>query len=118
MEILGAFIISLVIALLFVPFRKDGPAAPLIVFFLILFMAALAANYWVVPFGPIMWGVSWLRILFVVLIFALLFSVVPPVRASSRKDAQDAAGAAAISVFVWMLWLLLLVAIIAGFYLA
>lgn len=116
MEIFAAFIIALAIALLFIPFRRGGSAIPVFVFFLILFLAALASNYWVVPFGPILWGVAWLRILFVVLLFALLFSIVPPARGSS-KEAAGAVGLIAISAFVWFVWLLLIIAVIAGFYL-
>lgn len=118
MGILSAFIIALAISFLFAGSRKDSISA-LFIFFFVLFFAGLASMFWIVPFGPMMWGVSWLPMLFFILIVASLFSAPPPRQRKIKADekAEEAASsAAAMSVFIWLLFFLLLVAVIVGFY--
>jgi len=117
MGVLGAFIIALFVAILFSPYKRSDSFMPLFILFLVLFAAGIAAQFWIVPFGPVFWGVSWLRILFIVFIFALLFSTPAPHRRSRVEDATDSApAAAAIGILVWLILLVLIVAIIIGIY--
>lgn len=120
MSIFVAFIIALLFSLLFSSgYRKSGSLVPLGMFFLILFMATLAGHYWIVPFGPILWGVAWLPLIFIGIISALLF-VVPSPRTKIRdadSKANDAdLAVAGISVFIWILFIVFLIAVIAGHY--
>jgi len=116
MGIFGAFILALLIAFLFSPYKNRDSAAPLLILFLVLFFGGLAAQFWIVPFGPIVWGVSWFPIFFIILIFGLLFSAPPRHRrAFSTKDTQ-VNEAATISIFIWVLLLILAIAAIVGLY--
>src|SRR5947208_2012373 len=117
MTILLAFVIALIVSLLFAPREKGATVAPVIVFFLVLFFAALAGGYWIVPFGPLVWGVAWMPLVFIVLVVAALFAAPSPYTRSSKTDtAQAATGLAAIGAFTWILLLVLLMAIFAGIY--
>ncbi len=120
MSIAAAFIIALLISMIFLSptgYRRDRIAVvPVILFFTVLFMAGIAAQYWITPFGPIIWGVSWLPVLFMVLLFSILLSS-PPVRYHRRELAagEPATGSAEpISPLVWAMLVLLLTAIIIG----
>mgnify|MGYP001794885883 CR=1 FL=1 len=92
--------------------------APLFVFFFVLFLACLAVGYWITPFGPMMWGVAWLPLLFIILIVAALFSAPPPYqRKTANSEKVEATSAvAAVSIFIWILFFVFIVAIIAGHY--
>ncbi len=117
MGILGAFIIALFMAILFSPYKRNDSFVPLLILFLILFAAGIAAQFWIVPFGPVFWGVSWLRILFIIFIFALLFSAPAPHRRTGITESADTpAAAAAIGALVWIVLIILVVAIVIGIY--
>jgi hypothetical protein len=117
MGILGAFIIALMVAILFSPYKGQNSVMPLVILFLVLFAAGIAAQFWVVPFGPVFLGVAWFRILFIVLIFALLFSSPPPHRRiSSASEAVNEPVVTAVSVFVWIILFILVAAIVIGLY--
>lgn len=117
MGLFTAFIIAMMVALLFAPGYRKGSYFPLAVFFVILFLGALAGRYWIVPFGPEMWGVAWLPILFVTLIFAFLISSPTPIgRLSSIEKARKIESASTtINVFVWLLMFVLTTAVIVGY---
>src|SRR4051812_19109667 len=112
MLIFSAFIVALLVALLFAPGYRKGSFAPLIVFFMILFLAGIASQYWIMPFGPVWWGVSWMPLLFIILLFSFLFSAPSPYekRAAKSSTVQEATsiGVAAVSIFIWLLLVLLL----------
>jgi len=117
MGILGALIIALMVTLLFSPYKNRNSIIPFVILFLILFCAGFAAQFWIVPFGPILWGVSWFPVLFVVFIFALLFSSPPLHRTrgvTNIKETEISPATIVISVFIWILFLILVAAIIAG----
>lgn len=80
-------------------------------------MAGIAAQFWIISFGPVIWGVSWLPTLFVVVIFALLFST-PPMHKIVVKNESAATDPAvvAISIFIWTLLFILAAAIVIGVY--
>ncbi len=121
MIIFAAFMIALIASLLFAPGYRTGSYAPFIILFFILFFAAMAGQYWIVPFGPTWWGVSWGPILFIVLIFAFLFATPSPYdpkrTVKNSNDTTDSTIASAtISVFVWLLLIFLIMAILLGHY--
>lgn len=115
MGILTAFFIALVIALLFARGnRASGSIAALAIFFLILFMAGIAGNYWIVPFGPQVWGVSWLPILFIIIVVTLLLESPSPNRRRIMTSNVETSASEAISLLIWILFIFLLIAIVAG----
>lgn len=120
MGILAALIIALLVSLIFSAIYRNGPLSSLLIFFLILFMGGMAAQFWIVPFGPVVWGVAWLPLLFIVLIFAFLFSTpVPFQRNATKADEKNTIAAPvvlALNIFIWALLVLLLVAVVAGYY--
>ena len=119
MSIFAAFILALIISLLFAPGYRRGSFAPLIIFFFVLFMAGMASQYWIIPFGPMWWGISWMPLLFIILIFTFLFAAPSPYERrniSKTNDEKQAASAAvaAISIYIWLLFTILFIAIIVG----
>ena len=120
MSILAAFIIALLFSLLFsTGYRKGGSLVPLGMFFLILFMATLAGNYWIVPFGPLLWGVAWLPLIFIGIISALLFVAPSPrtkIRAADSQTEEADSAVTGISIFIWVLFIVFLIAVVAGYY--
>src|SRR5687768_11575669 len=115
MGIVAALLIALLVSLIFAPgYRRSGSLAALFVFFFVLFLAGIAAQYWIVPFGPSYWGVYWFPNVFFVLLLALLF--LSPTSYGNRKvttgDVQAATTAATvISAFVWLILVGLVIAI-------
>ena len=120
MSIFAAFIIALLFSLLFSSgYRKGGSIVPLGMFFLILFMATLAGHHWIIPFGPILWGVAWLPLIFIGIISALLFLAPSPrtkIRAADVKAEDAYSEVTGISIFIWILFIVFLIAVIAGYY--
>jgi peptidoglycan/LPS O-acetylase OafA/YrhL len=80
-EFFFAILIALLLTAVFAAgFRRQGWGTALVFFFLILFLATWAGGMWVVPFGPIAWGVPWVAYLFVGIVIALLITaLIPPV---------------------------------------
>ena len=118
MSIFAAIILALIISLLFAPGYRRGSFAPLITFFFVLFMAGIASQYWILPFGPALWGISWMPLLFILLIFTLLFAAPSPYerKAAKTNNTPETASVAAISIFIWLLLLMLSIAILIGFF--
>jgi hypothetical protein len=120
MGFLAAFILAVIVTSVFtIGYRgRQSSPVPFIIFFFVLFLTGVAAQYWIVPFGPTAWGVSWIPLLFLILLFSFLFAAPSPYEGSKAKaavEAEEAAGAfAAISLFVWLIFLVLFVAIIIG----
>jgi hypothetical protein len=121
MAILAAFLIALFVSVLFSsPYRSKGSSmAPLAIFFFVLFLAGIAGGYWIVPFGPVMWGIAWLPLLFIVFVVAILFSA-PPLHqrtiATPGEETKMGGALAAVSIFTWILFVVLLIAIFAGIF--
>ena len=115
-----AFVMALIIALIFAPGYRKGSYVPLIIFFLILFLAGIASRYWLVPIGPVWLGISWVPLLFIVLILTFAFVAPSPyerVSARETKENVSATTSVALSVFIWLLFSLLLIAIAIGVFL-
>jgi hypothetical protein len=115
MGIFGAFILAVMVSLLFSPYKNRASIMPMLVLFFVLFFTGLAAQFWIVPFGPTWGGVAWFPILFSMFIFALLFSAPPHHRKVPVANASSEAAASVISIFIWIILLILAIAVIAGF---
>jgi len=113
MALLAAFLVAFVISLVFLPYRQ-GSVSSLIVFFILLFMAAVSSQLWL-PFGPSYYGVTWLAMLITVLVVAALASL--PARKKRADEAdQETATMIAESMLTWVLFGLLIVSIAIGAY--
>ena len=125
MILLIAFVLALVISLIFSPSLrdKDSSTAPVIVMFVILLLAGIAAPYWVVPFGPLVWGIAWMPLVITVLIFSFLLAAPSPYKSrryrnkinGNKVNEEEVAETAAISIFAWILFVLLSIAALVGY---
>lgn len=115
MSILAAFLIAVLISALFYPgYSNRGSYMPILIFFIVLFLSGIATQYWIVPFGPVVWGISWLPLLFVVVLISFLFAAPSSYQRGSTAKAAGEVAAVAIGLFVWILIFMLLVAVFAG----
>ncbi len=79
LELIFAFLIALVLSLVFaVGFRGHGWGAGLLFFFVLLFLFTWAGGIWVTPAGPLLVGIPWMSFLFVGLVVALLLAALIP----------------------------------------
>jgi hypothetical protein len=120
MTYLAAFILALFVTLLFVPSyrRNNSSMIPLLILFFVLLMSGIASQLWITPSGPVYLGISWLPLLFIIILFTLLFAAPSPYeRRQTRKynKTEEALSVAvAGSIFIWLLLLLLLAAVFIG----
>lgn len=78
-DILFAVFIALLLTAIFTAgFRRPGPWRSFWSFFLIVLFGAWLAGIWVVPFGPVLWGVYWAPFVFFAFIVALLLAAATP----------------------------------------
>lgn len=116
MSLFGIFIVALIMSFAFSPYRRENPLGPMILFFLLLLLAGLAAHFWVLPFGPRVWGVSWLPVLVMMFAFGLLFSSPPPRHMRKKEVKQELEATGVMGIFLWLLFFILLAAVIIGLY--
>lgn len=125
----GHLLVALFFALLFTfifaaGFRRRGPWASLVLFFVVIFLATWAGGIWLHPIGLPVWGVHWMAFLFVGLVISLVLAAAVPSRQEApsielvdpeqeRADRRAALGA--LGVFFWVLIIALIVAIIARY---
>lgn len=119
-EIIAIIFITLAFGFLFFyAFGITGPWDSLWAFILILFLSIFLFMIWVTPIGPVWWGVAWIDLLIIGLIFALLLAAASPSGKSlkRRETTIEKAGrneeAVVIGAFFWILILITLVAITA-----
>lgn len=130
-DVLGAIIIAIFISLIFYfALGVRGPWGTFWTFLLVLLFVIWAASLWVTPVGPVYWGIAWIPLLFVGLVFALLLAAIPTSREEEiettrtdidlsqeeierRRDTNRRA--ATITGFFWVFLLILLIAIIFGY---
>jgi hypothetical protein len=122
--VIAAFIFALVVAFIFSSGKSYNRSfSTVLTFFLILFLAGIAGGVWIVPFGPVMLGVAWMPVLFIIVIFAFLFSIPPPYLEKSKtayitsedKDTRVSEEAKTLSIFVWLILAFLVIAIFIGY---
>jgi hypothetical protein len=122
-----AFFVALILSLIFVRgFRRAGPWASFLAFFIIVFLASWAGGLWLRPLGTALWGVYWLPFLMVGLIFALVIAAasIPsrPTRPSvelAQKDEVEISEAkttlTALGLFFYIVIIALAVSIISQY---
>jgi len=112
LDLLIAFVLALLITgVLSAAFDNRGPWGLWWVFLLVLVLATWAGGLWITPFGPPLFGVSWLPMLFVGLIFALLLAAAVPAKppeTHAEAVAQARAEAATAAAFSWFFWVSLI----------
>lgn len=100
-------------------FRRTGPWEGWWRFFIIMLLVGWVAALWAQPLGPQLWGVYWLPMFWLALLFALLLAAVTPPprrpRESTAREAEPAVetAAAAATVMGGLLWILLIALLIA-----
>lgn len=130
--IIASVIFSIFFALLFttlliLAFKRRGPG-PLdgaLFLFLIIFMFTWAVGSWLVPVGPVHWGVSWLGYLLVAFVLMLLLgALMPPSRPRNRmirkleleseirEDETSQALEITFGIFFWFMIISLIVIVI------
>ena len=121
-DLLFALAIGLLLTVIFsAGFRRTGPWGLWWVFLLIVFLAAWTGAVWVRPIGAPLFGVNWLPLVFMGVLFALLLAAIPPAtpprtRAQAVAQAEtEEAVAVAFGAFFWILLVGLLVTVLLGY---
>jgi hypothetical protein len=124
LEILFVTLMAIIIGSLFYHvFKYSGPWGSFWTFILVLILAGLASATWVRPIGPTYWNISWIPVIFVIVLFALLLAAASP--PSTRKkemleeeqvptSPQANPAVIAVSFLFWVFIIFLLVAAIWG----
>ena len=123
MSIYG-LITAILVALLFTiifsyGFRNRGPWGNVWTFFLILFLAVWAASFWIEPVGPYWGDITWIPLIFLGLIIALILAAATPSERPVSAAEEEKAGppepaVAIVGVFFWLLLVVFVAAIIIG----
>lgn len=133
--LLGTILVAILIsALFYYAFNARGPWGSFWSFFLVLLLIIWAASLWVRPIGPMYWGVAWIPLFLVGLVFALLLAAIPtsdtgnearrgemideemPVDRAEVNRRQDLnRTAATVSGLFWVFMVILLLIIIIGY---
>lgn len=101
----------------------DSPASGLLFLVALFFLALWAARLWLLPVGPLLWGIAWVPLvgfgLFLALVLTLGSFPRRRRRLSSKSDVvierePDPADATA-SIVLWILMIFLVVAIAVGY---
>jgi hypothetical protein len=122
-EFLFIVAIALLLTALFAGgLRRAGPWEGWWWFFLVVLLGGWVAALWAEPVGPPMWGVAWLPILWLALLFALLLAAAAPPRPPagtppprSEDEAAAATAMVALSGFFWVLVIGMAIAILVGY---
>jgi hypothetical protein len=123
MPLIAVFITALIVGLLVTAvfaagFRRRGPWNSIIWFFLVVFLAAWAGGLWMQPYGPTLWGLSWLPMLMLALLFGLLLAATtpPPRRRTAplpkTELREEEVSTVAIGTFFWILIVVLALSIL------
>ncbi len=123
-NVLVAILIAAVVGVFFYyVFKFAGPWGNFWAFLTVLILAGVAAGAWIEPFGPVVYEVAWVPVLFVIFLFALLLAALSP--PSARRTAsipedpllevpEEEAPFMAISAVFWIFLAFLLVAAVIG----
>jgi len=123
-DLLFALLMALIFTMIFaVGLRRTGPWSSVLVFFLVIFLAAWAGGLWISPAGPVFLGVYWLPILLVAFLVALLLAAVPPRRPPHVETISEAEAEAqeqraverAFDAFFWSLLIGFAIVIALGY---
>jgi hypothetical protein len=120
------FIADLVVALAFglfivwivsLAFGTKGPWDSFLWFFIVVSIFAWAGGVWLVPFGPMWWGIGWLPIILMAFFVSLLLASASPRTRRWRRASQENANADAGSRVVvdTIFWVLIICLLFFGF---
>jgi hypothetical protein len=127
MNILGLLYsasIALIITIVFAnALRIKGPWGNFWTFFILLLLAALAANFWIEPIGPNYQGVYWLPPIAAVLLIAFLLAASSPppeprniLEQQSQEYIEKKASALAVGIFFWFVVTFMLILVLIGLF--
>ena len=90
--------------------EEIGMGLTMLFFFLVLFPLMLAGNAWIVPYGPVFMGITWVPILVLGLFLALILTAITPRRPRRKPgdspadvEAKASAGMFGISFFLLLI---------------
>lgn len=123
MQVLFALLMALLFTALFtLGFQRRGPWSSVLVFFLIVFLAAWAGSLWISPAGPAFVGIFWVPIIAVAFIVAVLLSAALPrrpptqhVETISQVKREEKVRERVFDAFFWALLIGFVVIIILGY---
>ena len=107
--VVGMIIVSIVSR----AFGTKGPWGSLLWFFLVVSLFAWAGGVWLVPFGPMFWGIGWLPIIIMGFLVSLILTAASPRtprwrRASKEEVTSEAGTRAVVDVIFWVVIIFLL----------
>jgi len=114
-ELLFAVLVAGIMTVVFAGgFRRPGPWASGLWFFLVVLLAGWVAGAWATPVGPPLWGAYWVPILWFGLLIALLLAAAAPPRErpqdalESVQAGNRACATVATVALSWFFWALLI----------
>ena len=103
--------------------RIKGPWGNFWTFFLVLFLAALAANIWIEPIGPSYQGIYWLPPIAAVLLIAFLLAATSPpprprnsLEQNSEEYIKRKATFLAVGIFFWFVVTFMTILVLIGLF--
>lgn len=118
-SLIVSLIVSVILTAVFVwGFRRKGPWASILAFFIVVFLSSWAGGMWISPFGPTVQNIQWLPFAMVGLITALFLAAAVPnwsTRVRTEVGAQPERRrppVALLSAYYWVAIILLIVTII------
>lgn len=86
-DLIVAFIVAVVLTAIFAfGFRRRGPWESILIFFIIVLMAAWAGGRWLTPMGSVVYGVYWFAFLVSGLMIALFLAAATPIRHPKTEE--------------------------------
>ena len=94
-------------------FGTRGPWDSFLWFFVVVSLFAWAGGVWLVPFGPMWFGIGWLPIILMAIFVSLLLTAASPRtrrwrRAAQEKTNADAGSRVVVDTIFWVLLICLL----------
>ncbi|MBD3379752.1 MAG: hypothetical protein GF408_04750 [Candidatus Omnitrophica bacterium] len=122
-EIIFALLIAMAVTGIFaIALKKRGPWGAVWMFFIVIFLVSWAGSVWLITAGPVFFGVSWLSVLILAVIVALVLVVAMPprtplsIKEAGEREKQKEKAESVFDLFFWMLVFLLVFAIFAGYW--
>ena len=114
-ELFVALVVGMIIVLIVSrAFGTKGPWGSLLWFFLVVSLFAWAGGVWLVPFGPMFWGIGLLPIILIGFLVSLLLTAASPRtprwrRASKEEVTSEAGTRAVVDIIFWVVIICLLI---------
>ena len=114
-DLFVALVVGMIIVLIVSrAFGTKGPWGSLVWFFLVVSLFAWAGGVWLVPFGPMFWGIGWLPIIIMGFLVSLILTAASPRtprwrRASKEEVTSEAGTRAVVDIIFWVVIICLLI---------